>query len=248
MITASEATFARQVLRAPLPVLACFGTRTCPGRLALLPALERAATAHQGRLLVASVLVDRAPLLAEQYGVLASPTLMVFAHGDRQSQVIGFLPDGLVALLADEAASGAVTGDGFWSPVEERFEDTVMIPQLERWGYVVERQVACVVQGKGGQQRGRIDLLALDRPTGAPLTLVESKRQIRSEQELRLAAAQASGYALSLDLAAFVVAAPRGLWMYRREGRRYLQVRHFTSLELHHAPEQARLLLAGLCR
>lgn len=248
MITASEGTFARLVLRAPLPVLACFGTRACPGRQAMQPALERAAAAHQGRLLVAGVLLDRAPLLAEQLGIVASPTLMVFAHGDRQSQVVGFLPAGLLALLADEAAGGGIGGDGFWSPVEERFEETVMIPQLAAWGYAVERQVACAVQGKGGPQRGRIDLLVLDRPAGVPVTLVESKRQIRGEQELRQAAAQAAGYALSLELPSFVVAAPRGLWMYRREGARYLLVRHFTGLELHQAPERARQLLAGLGR
>lgn len=121
MLTVTEATFTRRVLRADLPTLVCFGARACPGRQALRPALERVSVAHQGCLRVAMALLDQAPLLAEQYGVVASPTLMVFAGGDRQGLVVGFIPDGLVALLAADVLHGALAGDIFWSPVEERF-------------------------------------------------------------------------------------------------------------------------------
>jgi len=245
MIFATETTFARQVLRAALPALVCFGARACPGRQAMAPALERAAAARAGELLVATVLVDRAPLLAEQVGVVASPTLMVFHHGERQGQVVGFLAEGLVGLLADDILAGAVAGDCFWSPVEERFEDAVLLPMLQCWGFAVQRQAPCAIAGKGGPQRGRIDLLVSDGEDG-PLTLVESKRQIRGDQELRQAAAQAAGYARSLGLPSFVVAAPRGLWIYRRDGERAACVRHISSLELHQAPDQPRQLLLQL--
>ncbi|NTU81001.1 MAG: hypothetical protein HGA45_16740 [Chloroflexales bacterium] len=158
MLAVTEATFTRHVLHAELPVLACFGARRCPARQALRPALTQVAEQYRGQLLVASVLVDHAPLLAEQCGVVASPTLMVFQHGDRQSQVRGFLADGLVRLLADEVVGGAVRGDTFWSPVEERFEDMVLIPLIQRWGCVFQRQVACALPGRPTPQRGRIDL------------------------------------------------------------------------------------------
>ena len=39
----TEATFARQVLRADLPVLVCFGARACQARRVMLPALESVA-------------------------------------------------------------------------------------------------------------------------------------------------------------------------------------------------------------
>jgi thioredoxin 1 len=242
----TEATFARHVLRAELPVLVCFGARACPGRLALRPALERVGAARQGLLLVATALTDRAPLLVEQYGVVASPTLMVFTHGDRQGQVVGFISQGLLDLLADDVIRGAVAGDTFWSPVEERFEDAALIPLLQGWGLGVERQVACALPGANKAQRGRIDLLVYDRPGGPPLTLIESKRQIRGDDDLRQAAFQAAAYARSLALASFVVAAPRGLWVYRCDGGRPRCARHFTSLELHEAPERLRQLLLQL--
>jgi hypothetical protein len=240
----TDTTFARHVLRAGLPALVCFSARACPSRPVLLPALERVAATYQGSLIVATALVERAPLIAEQYGVTASPTLMVFQDGDRQGQVVGFIPEGLVGLLADDAAHGAVAGDIFWSPVEERFEDAVLIPLLQRWSLVFQRQAPCVIAGRGGPQRGRIDLLV--HTQGQPLTLIESKRQITSNQDLRQAAAQAAAYARSLALPSFVVAAPRGLWIYRCDDERFACMQHFTSLEVHQAPARPHQLLLQL--
>lgn len=182
LLRVTEATFGRQVRRATLPVLVCWGMRGCPARQALRLALERIATAYAGRMQVATVLLDAAPLLAELYGVTASPTLMVFQHGERQGQVIGFLPDGLMDLLAAAVVQGAVTGDIHWSPVEAQLEDVVLIPLLARWGYTVQRQVGCVLAGRGTLQRGRIDLLVYADPATPPLTLIESKRAIRSDK------------------------------------------------------------------
>jgi hypothetical protein len=234
------------VLRADLPVLVCFATRPCPGRRALAPALERIALAYAGRLLVASVLVDAAPLLAEQYGVVVSPTLMIFQYGDRQGQAVGFIPAGLVDLLAEEASLGAVAGDMRWCPVEERFEDVVLIPLLQDWGFVFRRQAPCALAGSQAPQRGRIDLLVYEHLHGAPLTLIESKRQIRGDQDLRRAAAQAAAYATALSLPSFVVAAPPGLWIYRHTRGDTRCVAHVTSLELHRAAERPRQILLQL--
>ena len=246
MLQVTEASFARQVLRAAGPVLVCFGTRACPGRQALRPVLAGVSEVFAGRLQVATVLIDRATLLAEQFVVVASPTLMVFAGGDRQAQVVGFIPPGLVRMLAGEVAEGAVTGDSFWSPVEARFEDAVLIPQLEGWGFTVQRQVACTRTGTSTPQRGRIDLLVCDGSVGTPITLIESKRRIRDEADLHQAALQAATYARSLALPTFLVAAPRGIWVYRCGRAGFGCVRHFTSLELHQAPELLHQLLLEL--
>lgn len=236
MLRVTESSFARCILRAEQPALVCFGTRACPGCRALRPALEQVSTRYPGSLLVATLFVDRAPLLAEQYGVVASPTLMAFAHGERQGQVIGFIPAGLLHLLADEIVQGVLTGDRFWSPVEERFEDAVLLPLLQGWGLSVQRQVACPLPGQNAAQRGRIDLLVFAADQSHPLTLIESKRQIRSNADLQQAARQAAAYARSLGLASFVVAAPRGLWMYRSAEAGFRCVQHISSLELHQTP------------
>lgn len=245
MIAVTEASFARHVLRAELPALVCFGTRACPGWRAMRPALELLSERHRGRLVIATLRFDNAPLLAEQYWIGVSPTLVAFEHGDPQGQAVGFLPAGLLELLAEDMLAGKVTGGQLWSPVEERFEDAVLIPLLAGWGLGVERQVTCALPARNRAQRGRIDLLVRAGPDGAPLTLIESKRQIRSDAELWQAAQQAAAYAASLDLPSFVVAAPRGLWIYRRDGEGIRCVRHLTSLELHQGPEELRRLVAG---
>lgn len=237
IIRATEATFTRQVLRAPLPVIVCFGAQRCPGRRAMLPALERIAARHSGTVRVVLVSSDHAPLLVEQYGIHASPSVLVFQDGERQSQVIGFLADGLIDLLAADVAQGLVAGDGFWSPVEARLEDVVLMPLFAQWGWTVQRQAACAL---GANQRGRIDLLVFERTDAPPITLVESKRAIRSTYELQRAVAQAQAYAHSLGLASLLIAAPQGVWVYRCNGAHATCVRELSSLALHHAPESLR--------
>ncbi|NJM07380.1 thioredoxin family protein [Candidatus Gracilibacteria bacterium] len=173
IVRATEATFTRQVV--PLPVIVCFGAQRCPGRRAMTPALEQIAARYAGSVRVMLVNNDHVPLLIEQYGIHASPSMLVFQDGERQSQVIGFFPDDLIDLLAADVAQGLVSGDGFWSPVEARLEDVVLIPLFAQWGWTVQRQAACAL---GAKQRGRIDLLVFDHADAPPITLVESKRTI----------------------------------------------------------------------
>lgn len=243
MITVTEATFGRRVLRAELPTLVCFATRACPGGRAMRPALTHLATTYQGCLAVATLRLDAAPLLAEVYGLDASPSLVVFAGGDRQGQAVGFLPPGLLDLLAQDVVAGTLRDGQLWSPVEERFEDAVLIPLLTGWGFGVERQVTCALPGRNRAERGRVDLLVRTHTGGPALALIESKRQIRGEDELSLAAQQAAAYARSLALPTFVVAAPRGVWVYRLKGERARLLRRLTSLELHQRPEELRQVL-----
>jgi thioredoxin 1 len=229
---ATEATFARQVLRAPLPVLALFGLRSCPARRAMQPRLAQIVASHGDRLLLRVALIDDAALLAEQYAVSASPTLIIFQHGEPQGRAVGFLPTGLLQLLIEEVLTDGLNGHDFWSPVEEALEDLVLIPLLQSWGFSVRRQVSCLI---GKARRGRIDLLVYEGEQ--LLTLIESKRHLRSEWELQQAVRQTQAYAQALDLRFFVVAAPAGLWLYRCDGENNHLVRYFTSLELDRDPQ-----------
>jgi thioredoxin 1 len=240
VIRATEATFTRQVVRASLPVIVCLDTQRCPSRRAMTPALERIAARHAGTIRIVLVNSDHAPLLVEQYGIHASPRVLVFQDGERQSQVIGFLADGLVDLLADDVAQGRVSGDGFWSPLAAQLEDVVLLPLFTQWGWTVQRQAACVI---GNNRRGRIDLLVFAQPDAPPITLVEGKRAVRSAYELQQVVNQAGAYAHSLELPSFIIAAPQGIWVYRCNGARSVCVRQFTSLEIHESPEQMQRLL-----
>ncbi|NJM08422.1 DUF1501 domain-containing protein, partial [Candidatus Gracilibacteria bacterium] len=159
----SEANFGPQVLRAGLPVLVLFGLRNCPARRAMQALLAESVARHTDLLSFKVALVDHAPLLAEQYGVTASPTLIVFQHGEPQGRTVGFLPAGLLQLLVKETLDGELSDDRYWSPIEEVLEDVVLIPLLHSWGFSVRRQVSCSLNG--ARQRGRVDLLVSEQET-----------------------------------------------------------------------------------
>ncbi|MDQ2999584.1 MAG: hypothetical protein M3R61_21330, partial [Chloroflexota bacterium] len=145
----------------------------------------------------------------------------------------------LLRLLCDQVASGTLPPEPFWSPVEAMFEDIVVAPLLDAWGFTYVRQAACPRPA-----RGRIDFLVYDKPDAPPLTLFENKRQLISPQALAQAAAQAHGYARALQLSSFVVAAPAGLWIYASTATSPVSVRQFTSLEL----QQQRDSVPGILR
>jgi hypothetical protein len=120
----------------------------------------------------------------------------------------------------------------------------VLIPLFAQWGWTVQRQAACAL---GDKQRGRIDLLVFDHADAQPITLVESKRAIRSAYELQQAVAQAQGYARSLGLPSFLIADPQGIRVYRCDDAQAVCVRQFTSLDVHHSPEQLRRTILHIC-
>jgi hypothetical protein len=155
--------------------------------------------------------------------------------------VLGFVSPDLLRLLCEQVASGTLPPDPFWSPVEATFEDVVVVPLLDAWGFTYLRQTACP-----SPARGRIDFLVYDEPDAPPLTLFENKRQLLSEPALELAAAQAHRYARALHLPSCVVAAPAGLWIYDATAKAPVAVRRVTSLELQQQRDSVPRILRQL--
>lgn len=240
-----EATLLRR-LRAALPVFVLFRSRQSPACRALAEILARLAPRYAEQAAVLSVDAERAPMLAEQYGVAAAPTLLALHHHDELARLTGFAPEPLVQLFFNDVLTGALEPGRIWSPVEQAFEDAVIIPLLEGWGWRYGRQVACPPHPGQTVVRGRIDILVYDG-AAAPLTLFEAKRQIATSAALRQACAQASGYAQALALGSFVVAAPAGMWVYRQLGAQARLEQACTSLEVASRPElvQRALLRAS---
>lgn len=238
LVRVTDANFGRRVLASPLPTLVLFGTPRDAASRALIPALQELAALYAGRLRIASFDAERAAWLAEQFGVAATPTVLVVQGGDVVTRVVGFLPIGLLRLLCEQIVSGALPPDPFWSPTEETFEDVVVVPLLEQWGLSYMRQAP-----SPAPPRGRIDILVYDRSPAQPLTLFENKRQIASAQALRQASAQGQRYACALGLPSFVVAAPAGLWVYGCAGAQVVELRRLTSLELQQRPDSVLALL-----
>jgi thioredoxin len=242
LVPVTESTFGRQVLHAPMPVIALFGSRTCPASRALRPLLHELASAYAGWIRFASITAENATLLAGQFGLQMTPTLIVVQDGEIITRVVGFVSPALLRLLCEQIAGAALRPEPFWCPIEATFEELVVVPLLESWGLTYVRQAACPAPA-----RGRIDFLVYDDPA-APLTLFENKRQVASPQALAQAATQAHAYARALSLPSCVVAAPAGLWIYSSTTTMPVAVRRITSLELQERPDEVLAILRRLAQ
>jgi len=246
LVTAGEATFARRVRAATVPVVVAFRAPHCDACRALLGSVARLAEQYAGRLVVLSVDVDRAPLVAEQYGVAAVPTLLVLQDGDPLTWMVGYAPEPLLRLLFDQVVAGDLIPGMLWSPTEQVFEDYVIVPLLDAWGWAYQRQVGCRIRTSMSTSHGRVDILVYADGTTEPLTLFEAKRQIASNAALQQAMTQARGYAQALGLASFVVAAPAGLWIYRLHSEKEVLMQAFSSLDVATRPEAVKRTLCWI--
>ncbi|MFN8505378.1 thioredoxin family protein [Kouleothrix sp.] len=234
-IRVGEAGFARRVRAAAVPVVALFGAAGCAASRELAAQLGQLAAQYGGQLLVLWLDVERAHVLAEQYAIGATPTLLVLRDGEELTRVVGFAPAPLVRVLFEQILADALAPGRLWCPVEQVFEDAVLIPLLDAWGWRYRRQVAC----PGAANRGRVDILVYDDNMLAPRTLFENKRQIGSQAALQQAATQARRYAEQFGLPTFVVAAPAGLWVYRLDDGQARLFQAYSSLDI--AQHSARI-------
>ncbi|MCU0784201.1 MAG: thioredoxin domain-containing protein [Verrucomicrobia bacterium] len=89
VIEVNEANFPREVLGARRPVLVQFWASWSDPCKAMTPVLESVAEHEATPVKVARVNVEHHEGLAEEYGVRAVPTLLIFNRGNLQDQIIG---------------------------------------------------------------------------------------------------------------------------------------------------------------
>ncbi len=88
----SEATFANEVLESDKPVIVDFWADWCgPCRL-VEPILEEIATERAEELRLVKVNVDEEPELAQRYGVMSIPAIVLFRDGEPAAATIGARP------------------------------------------------------------------------------------------------------------------------------------------------------------
>ena len=96
-VTITLENFEEEVLKSEKPVLVDFWATWCGPCRMLAPVIEQIAEEKADTLKVGKLNVDDVPELAQQFGVMSIPTLILFKNGEAVKQTVGFQPkDALV--------------------------------------------------------------------------------------------------------------------------------------------------------
>ena len=88
-VTLSSQNFEKEVLKSPVPVLVDFWAEWCMPCKMIEPVVGELAASYAGKLKVGKVNVDDEGELAERFGILSIPTLLVFKGGEMVRQQVG---------------------------------------------------------------------------------------------------------------------------------------------------------------
>ena len=106
----TEADFKREVGKSALPVILDVWSDGCAPCRQLAPVMTDVATRYEGRIKVAELNTSGPVGLLQRMGVTATPTVLIFRHGQELGRVVGYRPrswfdEMIAAEFPDPAAS-----------------------------------------------------------------------------------------------------------------------------------------------
>jgi thioredoxin 1 len=87
----TDATFLETVRKYPNVVVDCWAPWCGPCRM-VAPVIEEMARDYAGKILFGKLNVDENQRVAQEYGIMSIPTLLVFKDGKLVDQIVGALP------------------------------------------------------------------------------------------------------------------------------------------------------------
>jgi thioredoxin 1 len=91
----TEQTFEQEVLQSESPVLVDFWAEWCGPCHAIAPVLDQIAEERE-ELKVVKLNIDEQPAVAQRYGVMSIPTLILFKDGEPQAAAVGAMPKSML--------------------------------------------------------------------------------------------------------------------------------------------------------
>ena len=106
----TDATFAAQVERSPLPVLVDAWAAWCGPCRTIAPAIEELAQELAGQVRVAKLNVDENPGIASRFNIRSIPTMLVMMDGREIDRIVGAQPKAAIKERLERAVAAARRG------------------------------------------------------------------------------------------------------------------------------------------
>ena len=123
VINASE--FESKVMQAQGPVMVDFFATWCGPCKMLAPVLDEVAAEVEDKAAVYKVDIDRSPELAQRFGIMSVPTILVFVNGEVKRSTMGAQPKqkllALLGLALYITCEARLIESGFFHRAEESF-------------------------------------------------------------------------------------------------------------------------------